>query len=599
MKRIAVILLLCLPAMAAASVKDSLYLELRRAGRDSLRTAQLQAELAVLYYQGRVYDSALPLLHRAAATAAATGDKATLIKALLNTGNVYADKGDNPAALKYYQQAMHVAESMGDRKYIAHIRKNIGTLYLSWQRLDEALRYYQEALQEATALGDMNIMADCFNNMGTVYEQQYKYPEALAVYGKALDYYTRAGRRERVAMSLSNMAIVHKYRKDYALSIAYNNKARVIAHEIGDKWTEAATLNNIGSVYDCRGEYGKAMRYGQLSRDMAAEIGAREIIVAAYETMAEAAYHAGDLEHAYRYQQALMAEKDSFINIERTRQLSELQVQYETQKKEKENAQLKYENQLKTAGKERAERNTAMAIYISLTAIAGLALVMLLVYRIQRIKARYGEEQKISRAMFDSEQNERARIARDLHDSIGQMLSVIKMQVSQVEAPEGGKEHVRRALGLVDTTIQEVRHISHNLLPEGLNFGLVRALEEMATRINGAGGPAFLMELSDDIRSHPFTEQSAFSVYRIIQEITGNMLHHAAATQIRLEMYQKDAAVVISLSDNGKGFDPAAVAGSGGIGWKNIRVRVQFLNGTMQLHAAPATGTQVIITIPQ
>jgi two-component system NarL family sensor kinase len=597
MKRMVLTVLCCLPLLAAAAEKDSLYRELGRVGADTLAAAQLKVELGIAYYREGAYDSAMLLLTEGRRTADAARDKETLVKSLLNIGNVYADKGDNPLALKYYQEAMQTAEEVGDRKKMAHIRKNIGTLYLSWRRLDEALRCYQDALQEATALGDMDIMADCLNNMGTVYEQQEKYADALTVYMSALDYYRKTGRKARVAMALSNIAIVHKYQKNYSLSIRYNLQARDIAREIGDQWTEAAALTNVSSVYERRRDYRQAMHYSRLALDKAREIGAREIIVAVYENMAEIAYHAGDFRNAYRYCKELFAQKDSFINIERTHQLAELQVQYETEKKEKENAELKYENQLKTAAKERAERRTAMAVYVSLTAIVGLVLIALLVYRIQRIKARHREEQSVSSAMFDSEQKERSRIARDLHDSIGQMLSVIKMQLSQVDAPED-KAKLEQASRLVDTTIQEVRHISHNLLPEGLSFGLVRGLEEMALKINDAGGPAFRMLLSDEIREHPFAPETAFSIYRIIQEVTGNMLHHAEATEIRLDMYKKNAAIIISLSDNGKGFDPKVLEHSRGIGWKNIRLRVRFLNGTMQVQSAKGSGTQVTITIP-
>ena len=249
------------------------------------------------------------------------------------------------------------------------------------------------------------------------------------------------------------------------------------------------------------------------------------------------------------------------------------------------------------------QKNLMLGSIVLLALISGLAF-----YAYYR-RYRSGQERKLqteisrqqeiaTKSLFEGEQNERIRLARDLHDSIGQMLSVVKMNLSTLQHESPGNKITDGTLDLVDKTIGEVRTISHNLLPEALNFGLFSGLEDMADKINASGTTAVVLTVPEEVRKHQFNKQSELSIYRIVQEVLNNMVKHADATRINLDVYSTPTGLIINIKDNGKGFDTEQIKTSKGLGWKNISARLNLLDGKMQIQSEKLTGTQIEITIP-
>jgi two-component system NarL family sensor kinase len=516
------------------------------------------------------------------------------IKAQIDAGRALADKGENVKALSVYQLALGRAEDSGEENLKAHIFKNIGALYISWKKFDEALGYYEKAQKIASEVKDQELVADCMNNKGTVYEQQLRYKDALVVYKNALEVYTGKNIVAKMSMTLSNIAIVYKFLKDYPAAVDYNLKALALSSKTGDEWMMSATYNNIGNLYGEMGDYKKAMEYCNKALSIAEKIHAIEIIESTYDSMADAAAKAGDYKNAFAYHKLFARTNSKFINIESTRQLSELNVKYETEKRQKIIQQQQFQI---------SRRNYwifGSSLLLVLVLIVGYLIFRNFRYQQQRrLREEIHKQQELAnKALFEGEQNERIRIARDLHDSIGQMLSVVKMNVSTLQYQFPDNQTTMGTLDLVDKTIGEVRTISHNLLPEALNFGLFSGLEEMADKINASGSTKVLLEVPEQVRKHQFNKQSELSIYRIVQEVLSNMVKHAEATQINLDVYSTATGLIINIKDNGKGFDPEQIRESKGLGWKNIFARVNLLDGKMQVQSEKLTGTQIEITIP-
>ncbi len=200
-----------------------------------------------------------------------------------------------------------------------------------------------------------------------------------------------------------------------------------------------------------------------------------------------------------------------------------------------------------------------------------------------------------AKALFDGEQNERIRIARDLHDGVGQMLSLVKMSLSTVET---GDEAVQKAMALTDKKIDEVRNVSHNLIPQELNFGIVRALENLAEKVNASGTTKMSIDMPGPMQTLQFEKQNELSIYRIVQEVVNNMLKHAGASEINLAIKHKDSQVLIAVNDNGRGINLVDMDHSKGIGWKNINARLNMLDGKINVRSEHLSGTQIEITLP-
>ncbi len=204
------------------------------------------------------------------------------------------------------------------------------------------------------------------------------------------------------------------------------------------------------------------------------------------------------------------------------------------------------------------------------------------------------QNELVVRQIFQAEQNERIRIARDLHDSIGQKLSVMKMLL-----PRGdGNKDLEKISSYLDETATEVRAISHNLIPEILNFGLMKALDDMVDKINET--ESIKVDYSSDMNLNELklSRQTELSVFRIVQEILNNIIKHAQTPVIHMNIKLETGFVHIVIADKGKGFDLNRIEQSEGIGWKNIFARIQLLNGKIDIHSEKNKGSKFMINVP-
>lgn len=562
---------------------DSLQTVLSNSKIDSVK-CKTSLLLGIEKYKQGDFNEASKLLNSTIVLANQQGDNKSVLKAYNNLGNIEADKGNNTTSLEYYQKGLKVAEQINDKKYIAHINKNIGAIYVSMKRFDESLQYYFKAEKSAIAFGDSLLFADCNNNIGTVYEQQSKYDLAITYYTNALEIYKQYKALDGVAMAYSNLAIVYKLKNDFPNSIEYNLKSIEISKQLGDKWAEAATLNNIGNLYGQMGEYEKAKLYCNQSLKLSNEINALEIVYNIYESLAKAAYKAKDIESMENYYKLFVEAKDKFNSVEVNKQVSELNVKYETEKKQRENEQLQFEK----------NKTTKQRNWILITSILSIAIVVIsfvFIQKNQKAKQKLQQQEAINDAAFDAEQIERERIARDLHDSVGQKLSVVKMQLSLKNSDQNTTS------SLLDEAIQDVRNVSHNLLPADLSNGLIKALENVVEQINFTS-PVIkaTLSVSNELNKIVFTKQKDLVLFRIVQEILNNALKYSKAKNIDIVLSNHTNKFNILIKDNGVGFDTESA--KNGIGIKNIKMRVLQLNGVLHLESSTTKGTNYTITIP-
>lgn len=155
------------------------------------------------------------------------------------------------------------------------------------------------------------------------------------------------------------------------------------------------------------------------------------------------------------------------------------------------------------------------------------------------------------------------------------------------------------SIGMLDNTIREMRRVAHNMMPEMLvKYGLDTALKELCREISRSTGlQANYQSLGMDKIS---VEQSvAIAVYRIVQELSGNAIKHSDAKNLLVQAHalSDEKQLVVTVEDDGKGFDPKQLETATGMGWMNIRNRVDFLKGKLDINSAPGTGTSVLLEI--
>lgn len=203
------------------------------------------------------------------------------------------------------------------------------------------------------------------------------------------------------------------------------------------------------------------------------------------------------------------------------------------------------------------------------------------------------------RSVIDGQDQERQRLSRELHDGIGQSLIAVKLQLEH--SGNQGQSQMRASVdvakGMIDVTIDEVRRVTNALLPAALNeFGLSTALRARCDEMALVAGLKIHFETSGTVDR--LDGKSKTYLYRIAQEAITNVIKHARASRLNVQLLREGQQVTLIVSDNGKGFifDPAAFAHRNGI--QNIRERVALLDGTFSLNTGPDAGTTLEVTIP-
>ncbi|MBS1491229.1 MAG: sensor histidine kinase [Bacteroidetes bacterium] len=212
------------------------------------------------------------------------------------------------------------------------------------------------------------------------------------------------------------------------------------------------------------------------------------------------------------------------------------------------------------------------------------------------------ERQKFEqyKTVVEVQESERIRIARDLHDGLGGTLAGIRISLAnlmpELSLTENQKLQLDRSVDLLNNSVHELRAISHNMMPPSLvQYGLASALRDYCDTINGMKTVQVTFQLMGQEIRQPLSHEIA--IYRIVQELINNIVKHAQAQQALVELVYDAGTFSITVEDDGHGFDSAVLSVSKNAGWKNIRSRLDLLQGEFDLRS-DASGTSIHLSIP-
>jgi signal transduction histidine kinase len=201
-------------------------------------------------------------------------------------------------------------------------------------------------------------------------------------------------------------------------------------------------------------------------------------------------------------------------------------------------------------------------------------------------------------AVFETQESERKRLAVDLHDSVGQVLSAIKLNLHRIDKLSGNAENASTLLAstrkLTDECIQEIRNIIHNVLPAVLiDFGLADGLKDLCHYVQQSTGIA--VNYSQNLNGERFKPEIEITLYRMIQELFGNAIKHAQATVINISVSKEAELIRLNFKDNGIGFNKESIIH--GFGLKNLQSRSQLIKADIKIDSVVEKGTQTTITL--
>ena len=550
---------------------------------------------------------------------------------LMALGTLYINRGISDTSLSYNMQALEYAKRIQPANYslVSKIYSNIATLYTEAGAYKEAVKFHYQAVAFADRSASAASQASGYNNLATVLD-------ALGEYKKSLVYIQKG---KKLAETDKKAMPVLPYLLLNEASIYLNNgdflKAKSIVEELlrqnngphppailndihetlgkiaalQDKPDEAIRqyskgleiaagypLGKMHSLYSLATIYLKINNYTLCERSLLAALGLatdlkdKKALKDIYASMAILYKSTKRYDKAYSAIEKSSLLKDSLINIERILYTNTLETQYQTAKKDKEISEKKLfiRQQQDRLTKKNVLIGSLAAIILVI--ISGFLLFLYYRQKIQKQKA----EIKAWQAMNEGEEKERARIARELHDGIGGLLSTVKMYFDTIQKQSpalAGSNDYGEAMQLLDNTLTEVRNTAHNLMPELLlRDGLAECIRVLCHTISKKGPPII------DFQYYGFIGRlkSSFelSCYRIIQELVHNILKHSKATAALVQLSQHDDILSITVEDNGIGAGENAVFEKG-MGLKNVRQRVTGLHGSFNIQCGKGKGTSV------
>jgi two-component system NarL family sensor kinase len=522
----------------------------------------------------------------------------TTIKIVIynSLGKAYSQLGKSIEALKYYQLAIKMAEVANDKQYIGKINKNIGALYEEQKNFNQALAYYDKAQDIALAIKDESLLADCYNNRGIVYEQQFKYNDALIVYKKALAIYEKLNKTDRIALSLNNIGIVYKFLHKFPESLKYYGRSLQYSEKLGDKFFVAANFNNMGNVYALMHNYPKAIEFNAKGLKIAEEIKATNIVVEALGSLADDYAGLGDLKKAYQFKNKYIAANDEYINLERSKQLAEMQTVYETDKKERQIITLKLDKQIASLNMARQDLSLQKKNY-QIFAITAIALCLASFGYFYNYRQRVKQQLDKERAITETENQERTRIAKDVHDDMGAGLSKIILMAGMVEnrmnADGTSIKEISTITQISKELVDNMRDLIWVLNPENATLdNLASRIREHCTDYLDGLTVKTEFDIQDDIPVIKISQQAQRNIFMTIKEALNNCIKHADCDKISISLSYKDGLLSINITDSGKGFDMGELKRSGN-GLRNMQQRIQSVGGSFNISSILGKGTTI------
>ncbi|GGG58500.1 tetratricopeptide repeat-containing sensor histidine kinase [Epilithonimonas arachidiradicis] len=556
-------------------------------------------------------------------------------------GSSYAFETQYSKAIKYYKQALSLAEQLKYYYEIANLNNNLGTIYNEFGNYRGAYIYFIKALQNYDLSGNRQKKTGTLNNIGLTYLNLNHQDKALGYFKKALNSSTINKDSILAATILNNIAICNFAKKDIEKGMSSLKRSLSISEKTNNLYGTCVSYQIMGNNYLSLNDKANAYNAYLKSVAIAEKAGLVNLLAISKVGLARLALSEGLPDKALKYANEVMAVsndknsqslkadamqllasiyedkndyKESLKNFKTHVKLRE-EMTNNTVVNQIYDVEVEYLNQLNQLQKLELEKKE-LAISNKNIILLLMSLVFLIIFGgLYFIYRNHQNRQKVklqdtiieltkrkSKAALEAEFRERKRIGRELHDSLGYLLSLAGLNASVLkkrgDLSETKKNELLNALmENINEAFDEVRNISHNLAPSLLSEqGIKGALKNIADKVNQSGKIKMsfdtfgLQGQLDDLIDN--------ALYRTIQEIVNNTIKHANASELFIQIARDSHQITLISEDNGKGFDSENLKNQSSFGLTHIRSWIENLNGSLHIDSKINRGTIISILIP-
>ncbi|WP_432411566.1 tetratricopeptide repeat-containing sensor histidine kinase [Rasiella sp. SM2506] len=487
------------------------------------------------------------------------------------------------------------------------LANSLANLYNKTEDFETSLVYYNIANEAALEMGDMKAAGVITSNKGNLLLKMSREEEALDAFKKGKALKLKGGASPvSIAFTELNLGTAFVKLNQDEKAMTSLNEALATFQEQGYQTGIAEALPERGILYIKQGKYDLAIIDCEQAKTLIDAIKVPELMSKACECLYDAYKRNGNFEKALSNFELYTVARDSIINEKNIKYLTQIEMQYDFNKKQEEQEEILQKEK-------RLKRNILLGLVI--LAIFSIVIILFLRKRMQyknklAMQTEALQQQKITElqqknkllamnSMIEGQEAERLRIAKDLHDSLGGLLSTVKAHFTTIQKEIEQLSELNlteKTNNLIDEACIEVRRISHNMMPHALSLsGLQGAIEDVATHLKeqGYGVTLEVTNLPENIE--PTKE---VMIYRLVQEITSNIRKHAEAKNILIQLVGHHQEINLLVEDDGKGFIFEEAVAKGGLGLKSINSRVAYLDGCIDWDTQPNNGTSLTINIP-
>jgi len=507
--------------------------------------------------------------------------------AFLFRGQVYSNLGKFVPAGKDFKKAYSYFENLKDYDYMQFSQQGNITMY-------SMNGFFEKAKEERSILINKLIELNLTEHLSISYFNQSVDYKKVGNKKLQLQYLLKADsilKLPNIKENKINYITIHSKLSEFYCSDFEIEKAEKELLLLDEKFKETkedifASTYYYGAkavYYQTIEDYYTALNYANKKIENSKKLRHKEDEMESHLLLSNIYFNLKDYKNSLKHKDEYLKIKDAIYNQSSSNSLAYYQTLYETEKKQKELIEKNSSIQL-------LEKNNVFFKRLSLT--TGIAFILLfgiiLLYRNQRnLKGKKLLQEKYSQDLLQSQENERIRISKDLHDGIGQKLLILKNKLDKLDNKN-----------LVNETIEEVRSISRDLYPFQLQeLGITKAIEHTITQID-ENTTLFISAEIENI-DNIFKKEQEVNIYRIVQESLSNIIKHAKAEASKVSIIKLADKIIISIKDNGVGFDfNDKYKETNSLGLKTLLERTKFLSGQMKIHSKKGDGTLIEFTFP-
>ena len=533
-----------------------------------------------------------------------------------NIAGCYSDAVNIEKAYEYYLKAVAAYERLNDKRHLAAVYANIlGIFFSVGHSPDKALEYGLKAISVSRSINDYNVLVEALSNTSNVYLSLGKINKAIALLNEAMQISRKHNDNVYLInemVSYNNILVIqHKYS-----SLArYDDQIMLLSRQTGNQRGIANAEYFTGLIHFDAKKYNLAKEHLLIAFNLAKKLNEPSMEEQCDHLLADLELLSGNTDkyHSYDYSEDSIHTKLHLDQILINTQ--ELETKYNVAKKEAAILTLNKEKQIQALTlQERTIYITVLTVVLVVLLLIGWLIRTDMMRKEKLLMAeREVREQQIqilqkekelltTHALMEGQEAERSRLAKDLHDGLGGILTGTKYALSSMKQnmiiSAENAAAFEKTMNMLDQSITELRRVAHNMMPESLlKLSLNDALDDYCLQVTNSGALKVTYQ-SFDIDNLTADEPVTIAVYRIVQELINNVVKHAKAGNAIVQLTHKGEILGITVEDDGAGFQLQDLGFAEGMGYKNLKSRVDFLKGKIDVKSEPGKGTSVFIQLP-